>query len=113
LWNRTYLGISSNFLLFLTDLGGYYGNFISLFLNAKHANKDLLKNTNTIYNSRFYGGGDFCLGGDFGETNEYNAFITRYNKHVLFGECWGCQGKWEKLHLSIMTHIRRDVFARK
>jgi hypothetical protein len=57
--------MSSSFLLFLTDLGAYYGNFISLFLNAEHANEDLLKNRNAIYNSRLYGG-DFCSGGDFG-----------------------------------------------
>jgi hypothetical protein len=39
----------------MTDLGGYYGNFISLFLIAEHANEDLLKNTSAVYNAHLYG----------------------------------------------------------
>ncbi len=39
----------------MTDLGGNYGNFISLFLNAEHANEDLLKNTSAVYNACLYG----------------------------------------------------------
>jgi hypothetical protein len=39
----------------MTDLGGYYGNFISLFVSAEHANEDLLKNTSAVYNARLYG----------------------------------------------------------
>ncbi len=39
----------------MTDLGGYYGNFISLFLIAEHTNEDLLKNTSAVYNARLYG----------------------------------------------------------
>jgi len=35
----------------MTDLGGNYGNFIFLFLNAEHANEDLLKNTSAGYNA--------------------------------------------------------------